>query len=55
MVLPNGIVFVDSMELFKTWLSGNDYHINEITRIAEKGTLKINLVIIVKSFLIKKL
>lgn len=40
--LPKGIVFVDSMELFKTWLSGNDYHINEITRIAEKGTFKLS-------------
>ena len=39
---PKNVVFVDSLEIFRTWLSGNKYDVNEFTKRPVKGTFKLS-------------
>ena len=40
--LPDNIIFVDSLDIFRTWLSGNEYQVNKSTRNPLKGVFKLS-------------
>ena len=40
--LPSNIVFIDSLDMFRTWLSGDHYNTNPTTKTPVKGTFKLS-------------
>lgn len=40
--LPSNIVFIDSLDMFRTWLSGEHYNTNPTTKTPVKGTFKLS-------------
>lgn len=40
--LPSNIIFIDSLDMFRTWLSGYHYSINPTTKIPVKATFKLS-------------
>lgn len=40
--IPQNIIFADSLDMFRTWLSGNEYNTNEKTGLPLKGTFRLS-------------